>query len=398
MPAAQIQFSQTPTTTPAGQSALGYVTGVQVNFTDAAGAGATSWAWTIVGFPGPLSSPPTINNAATQTANISAGALTTDGVYIIKVVRTDPGPVVTTDVRFFAIGDADYNLVLPSAGQTGVMTNIGGSAAAQQAGWEGRADASTNVFVDAILRFLRSRLGRFVGLQQTVNFVSSSPSTVSITDGVDKPWRVISMTGTGLYTEELVSTGSPPQGKRFKYRVNMTAGSGNFVLHNGVGGSTILTLMPPPSGTTSYAFEAAFDGTNWTRTYVTGIDPLSLLRSQAFEAVAGLQTTVQTVATRIGSVRIDPTKFPANAQITFQAAIETTGPQVTVQLYNITDSGIVSGSVLTSTSLTTQFVVSSALTLPSAQKDYEVQMFIASGGGPSDHVDCTSARVILTWG
>src|SRR5574338_154701 len=122
MPAASIQFSQGMTTTPAGQSALGYVTGTQVNFTDAAGGGATSWQWTIVGFPAPLSSPPTINNATTQTANINAPTL--DGVYIIKLVRTDPGPVVTTDVRFFAIGDADYGLVLPSAGMTGNMTNI----------------------------------------------------------------------------------------------------------------------------------------------------------------------------------------------------------------------------------------------------------------------------------
>lgn len=394
MPAAQIQFSQGVTTTPAGQSALGYVTGTQVNFTDAAGAGATSWAWTIVGFPGPLGTAPVINNAATQTANINAP--TTDGVYIIKLVRTDPGPVVTTDVRFFAIGDADYGLVLPTAGMTGSMTNIGGSAAAQQAGWEGRADASTNVFLDAILRFVRASVGRFIGQQATVNFSSSSPSTVSITDGTDKPWRVINMTGSGAYTEELVTTGSPPQGKRFKYRINMTAGAGTFTLHNGVGGSVLLTLSAPPSGTMSYGCEVAFDGTNWTRLYVSALDPLVLTHSQSFDAVAGLQTTSQTVATRIGSVRIDPSKYPANAQITFQVAVDTTAPQVTVQLYNLTDSGIVSGSVLTSTSTTTAFLTSSALTLPNAQKDYEVQMFMAAGT-PSDHVDCTSARVVLTW-
>jgi hypothetical protein len=395
MPAAQIQFSQGITTTPAGQSALGYTTGVQVNFTDAAGAGAT-WAWTIVGFPGPLGSPPTVNNASTQTANISAGDLTTDGVYIIKLVRTDPGPVVTTDVRFFAIGDADYSLVLPSAGMTGPMTNIGGSAAAQQAGWEGRADASTNVFLDAVFRFLRSRVGRFLGLSSTVNFVAAGPSTVSITDGTSNPWRVINMTGTGVYTEELVTTGPPSTGKRFKYRVNMTAGAGNFVLHSGVGGAVIVSLPAPPSGTFSYGFEVGFDGTNWTRTYLAAIDPLVLPHSDDIEGVIGLQTTSQTVATRIGSFRLDPSKYPSNAQFIFQAVVDTTAPQVTIQLYNLTDSGIVAGSVLTSLATLSTTVTSGALTLPGSQKDYEVQMFMAAGG-TNDHVECTSARVTATW-
>lgn len=395
MPTAQIQFTQNAIPATAGQSVLGYVTGLQVDFTDASGGGATSWAWSCVGFPGPLGAVPTVNNSTTQTANISAGSLTTDGVYIIKLVRTD-GAVVTTDVRFFAIGDADYSLVLPSAGQTGAMTNIGGSAAAQQAGWEGRADASTNVFLDAILRFLRSRVGRFLGLQQTVNFSSGSPSTVSVTDGTDKPWRILNLTGAGAYTEELVTTGSPPQGKRFKYRVNITAGAGTFTLKSGVGGTTLFTLTAPPSGTFSYAFEVGYDGTAWQRTYFAMIDPLAISKTAVIDGCAGLQTTSLTVATRIGSFRVDPTKYPSNAQIIFQAAVDTTAPQVTVQLYNLTDSGIVASSVLTSSSTTTAILTSAALTLPSAQKDYEVQMFMAAGG-TTDHVECTSARLIFTW-
>jgi hypothetical protein len=204
------------------------------------------------------------------------------------------------------------------------------------------------------------------------------------------------MTGSGAYTEELVVTGSPPQGKRFKYRVNMTAGAGTFTLKSGVGGTTLFTLTAPPSGTFSYGFEVAFDGSAWQRTYFSMIDPLSIMKTAVVDGVAGLQTTPLTVPTRIGSFRLDPSKYPSNAQIVFQAAVDTTAPQVTIQLYNLTDSGIVSGSVLTSSSPTTAILTSAALTLPSSQKDYEVQMFMAAGA-TTDHVDCTSARVILTW-
>ena len=394
MPTAQIQFSQGATTTTAGQSAIGYVTGTTVNFTDAAGAGATAWQWSIVGFPGPLGSAPSITNATTQTASLTP---TTDGVYVIKLARTD-GAVVTTDVRFFAIADADYGLVLPSSGMTGNMTNVGGSSAAQQAGWQGRADASTNIFADATFRFLRSRIGRFVGLHASVSFSSSSPSTVTVTDGTDKPWRLLSLTGSAVYTEQLDKT-APTEGKHFRYNVSLTAGAGGFILLNGVSGTTLLTLSAPPNGTITYSFDVIFDGTNWTLNRISYADPLALTKSREFQAVAGLQTTAQTTATRIGSVRIDPTKFPSNAQVTFQVALDvTSGMTATCQLYNVTDGGIVSSSALTSTSTTTQVVTSGALTLPSAQKDYEVQLFISSGTpGVNDHVDCTSAKVILTW-
>jgi len=393
MPQATIQITQGLNIGGDGQSVLGLVTGVSVILTDAAGGGATSWAWTIISWPAPLSSPPTVNNSSLQVANATP---TLDGVYLVHLIRTDPGPVVTTDTRFFGIGDTDYGIVLPSAGMTGAMTNIGGSAAAQRTGWEGGADGGANVFLDFLFRFLRSRVGRFIGLEQTVNFTSSSPSTVTITDDVDKPWRTLNLTGTGLYSEQIDSTGVPT-GKRFKYKINLTTGSGGFALLNGIAGPTILALVAPPNGTVSYEVETAFDGTNWQVLRVGTPDPLGLPKFKEFNGVSGLQSTSQTVATRIGSFRLDPSKFPANAQITFQVAVDTTAPQLTVQLYNLTDSGIVAGSVLTSTSTTTAFLTSGALTLPSALKDYEVQLFMDSGA-PTDHVECTSAKVILTWG
>jgi hypothetical protein len=396
MPAASIQFSQTGSPTGgAGNSVIGYLNNTNVVFTDTAGGGATSWAWSIVSWPGPLSSPPTVNNSTTQTANATP---TTDGVYIVQVIRTDPGPVVTTDTKFFAIGDADYGYYIPSPGQTGNMTNVAPSpTAAQAAGWWGRADGN-NVWIDAILRFLRSGIGRYTGQQATVNFAGSSTTTVTVVDGVDKPYRLLNLTGTGLYVSQIANTSPVPlQGKRFQYLVKLTAGSGGFNVLNGVAGPVILALVAPPSGTLAYNVEVIFDGTNWFVSKVALTDPLAIVKVEKFYGVAGLQTTNQTVATRIGAMRVDPTKYPANAQVTFQVMLDTTGPQATIQLYNLTDSGIVAGSVLTTTSTTTVTLTSGALTIPNAVKDYEVQLFMAAGIS-SDHVDCTRADLRLTWG
>jgi hypothetical protein len=399
MPSAQIQFSQGLTTTTAGQSALGYVTGTQVNFTDAAGAGATSWSWSIVGWPGPLSSAPTINNPTSQTANINAPTL--DGVYVIKLVRTDSGPVVTTDVKFFAIADT-YGYVLPSAGMTGNMTNIGGSSAAQNAGWEGSQAASTNVFVDGLLRFLRATVGRFVGLPVTVNFTGSGASTVTIVDGTDYPWRNLNLTGTGLYQEQIASTSPTPQsGKRFKYKIGLTAGCGGFNLLNGVGGSIILSLSAPPNGTTYYSVEVAFDGTNWDVLDVGRTDPLTVATSIELPLVAGVQVNSTTTYQRIGNRQINPTVYPANAQATFNAVLVTTSASVAavIQLYNVTDGNVVTSSPTfpLSSSALTPTLVTATLTLPSASKLYEVQLKMGSVSG-SNAVTCSYASVVITWG
>lgn len=392
MPAAQIQFSQGGNTPAAGQSALGFLTTSPVTLFDAAGGGATSWAWSIVGFPGPLGSVPVITGASSQTATVTPP---TDGIYIVKLVRVD-GIVTTTDVRFFGVADLDYGHYLPSAGMTGNMTNIGGSTAAQQAGWEGRQDATTNVFLDAILRFLRGSVGRFVGKVATVNFSSGTPTTVTLVDGTDKPYRILNLTGSGLYTQEL-STAGASEGKRFKFTVNLTAGAGGFTLVNGIGGSTLFALTAPPSGTHAWSFEAVFDGTNWTVHRISAVDPKAIPGTMEIPIVTGLQATSQIVYTRIGNLRIDPSKFPANTQITFQAIVEATaGKTAQILLYNLTDGGPVAGTPLSSSSVTPA-VVSATVTLPGSQKDYEVQLLMTTAGTSSDHVDCTSAKLILTW-
>lgn len=397
MPQAQIQFSQGLTTTPAGQSAIGYVTGTQVNFTDAAGAGATSWSWSIVSWPGPLASPPTVNNPTTQTANTTP---TLDGVYIVQVTRTDPGPVVTTDTKFFAIGDADYGFIIPSAGQTGNMTNVGGLGAAQKAGWWGRQDGN-NIWIDALLRFLRSRIGRFMGLPATVNFSSSSPSTVTVVDGVDEPWRTLNLTGTGLYTEQLSVSPPPPLGKMFRYRINLTTGAGGFQLKTGVGGPVIGTLTAPPNGTFSYNLEATFDGASWDIERSGVVDTLSLTKRYHFDIVAGVQSNNTTTFQRAGNRQIDPTLYPTNAQAVFSAIVTTTSVSVPVviQLYDLTAGGVVTSSPVFPIQSTSQTptLLQTTLTLPAASHLYEVQ-FKMGAVSATDNVSVSYAAVTLIWG
>jgi hypothetical protein len=115
------------------------------------------------------------------------------------------------------------------------------------------------------------------------------------------------------------------------------------------------------------------------------------------ELIAGSRSTDQTIFTRLGSGRIDPSKFPANAQIKFQAEIEATvGKTAEIQLYNTTDSGFI-GTPL-STSAQTPTSVEQVITIPSSLKTYEVVMRMTTSGGPTDRVTCTNARIVLTWG
>jgi len=150
---ATCQFTQGAIVGGNGQSVVGFVVSSVVTMTDAGGNAAnTTWQWTIISWPGPLSGPPPITNATTRVATVTP---TLDGVYIVRLTRVE-NTVTTIDIKFFGVIDAD-GLILPSAGQTGAMTNVGGSPLlAQAAGWMGRLDASTDLFVDAYLRFLKA--------------------------------------------------------------------------------------------------------------------------------------------------------------------------------------------------------------------------------------------------
>ena len=276
MGVATIHFTQGGTDAGSGQSALGFTSGAVVTMTDDGGAGATSYAWSIINWPAPLSSPPTITNGSSQVATVTP---TQDGVYLVQLTRVESG-VTTVDTRFFGILDTD-GFQLPVAGMTGNISNVGASPTlAKAAGWMGRADASTNTLLDAYLR--------------------------------------------------------------------------------------------------------------WTKK--------AAKNAQAFPVVSGAQSHNLATFRRIGTLQIDPTKYPGYAQAKFQAIIEASGSKTAeIQLYNTTDGGIVSGSVLDVTS-NSPTLVDATVTLPSSLKAYEAQLRMTTVSSPNtDSVICTCARILLAW-
>lgn len=388
---ATIQITQGVSVGGNGESILGFDPSVVVTLTDAGGAGATSYLWEIISFPGPLAAPPTITNSTSQVATVTP---VTDGIYVVRLTRDDPGDGVSTMVRFFGVKDDD-GFHIPSAGMTGNMSNVGGSAAAQAAGWMGRVSGSTNTLLDAIVRRFRARIGRYFGKKETVSHSSSSPATETVVDGTNKPYRILTLTGTGAFTSEL-SLANVEEGKVFRYQVALSSGAGSFTLNSGIAGTTILTLTAPPSGTFTYTFEAYYDGTAWVVASLRVVDAKAIIKKAELPLVAGLQDNDTATFKRIGAVQVDPSLFPSNIQVKFEGIIETTTNTVELRLFNVTDAAVVSGSTLSSTS-TSADAQEATVTLPSALKLYEAQLRITPVGGPGDTATCTGAKLVLTW-
>jgi hypothetical protein len=391
---ATIQMTQGAVVGGSGESVLGFDSTTTITLTDDGGPAAISHQWEILSWPGPDAAAPTITNPTSQIATIVPSPSLTDGLYVVKLTRTEAGPTVTTDVRFFGVEDAD-GLSLPVAGVNRNMANVGGSVAAQNAGWFGNEGAGTNVLLDAFLRLRRAREGGFIGKTDTVSHSVGTPASESVVVGTNNNLRLLGLTGAGTFTSEISVTGAEA-GRVFRYLVSLTTGAGDFILKSGIGGSTILTLSAPPSGTVVYAVNASYDGSSWVIQGVSLAEGSAVYRRDAFDLVAGLQENELDTFKRIGSLTIDPSRYPANTVITFQAVIETTVNSVECRLYNITDGGVVAGSTLTSTS-TSSDLKEAAVTLPSAGKLYEVQLRITPVGGVGDRSACSSARLLFTW-
>jgi hypothetical protein len=239
-----------------------------VTLRDAKGYGAIAWQWEVISAPGPVGTFPAITNDGAKDAFVTPS---TDGVYVVRVTRTDIGGE-SVDTQAFAVLDGEGH-ALPSAGLGGSLINT--SDEALVASWIGRADAQTDFFFDAYLRWLKE----------------------------------------------------------------------------------------------------------------------ALKNSQTFEILSGLQKTDSTSFVGVGAVRLNESNFPSYTVATFQAVFEVaSGYTAEVRLYNLTDDTTVSGSVLSTTS-TSSVVLEGTLTLPSGQKDYEVQLRVTAGGG---FATCTGARIILT--
>lgn len=394
---ATIQITQGAIVGGNGESVVGLDTTTTVTLTDAGGAGATSYLWEIISFPAPDASAPSITDSNLQVATVPApGGAFTDGVYLVRLTRDDPGDGISTDVKFFAVEDLD-GISLPSPGQNRNNSNVGGSAAAQEAGWFGSVAGGTNVFLDAFLRLRRLREGRFFGTVGTFSHTLGTPVVDNYQWGLSLPLQELALTGAGTYTANLVTTGAE-SGAVFRFQVSITAGAGDFAVTD-AGGPTIFSVAAPPSGTIRHEVIAYYDGTDWLLASAQTVSPalLSLLNEKEFLAVAGVQSSSEATYQRAGTVRVDPTLLPSNAQMSFEASFDTTdaGNAALVQLYNVTDAVVV-GSAFSTTSTTNQ-TQSAVVTLPAGLRDYEVQVRLTSAD-PAERATVTRAAIVGRWG
>lgn len=374
-----------------GQSAIGFVPSVPVMMTDDGGPGATSWLWEIFNWPATLATAPVISLSTAQIAYVTP---VPDGAYLIKLTRRDGG-IITTDTRFFAVADSE-GLSLPTAGITGNMANIGASPLlAQAAGWMGRADAGTNVMLDAYLRWLKGHMGAYTGKAAARSSGGASPVTTTLVVGTDPPFQTLTITGSGAYTFEMSAAGAT-QGDAFWFRIDTSAGAGSVLLKSGIGGSTILTLPAPPAGMFSYYVSVSYDS-GWKVIDVTTPDLSAMPQTVEIPGVSGIQQTALQVFTRIGTLRVDPSKYPTSVKAYFWAFLEVTaGMEAQCQLVNLTDGGPVASSQLVGDQEVSTYY-EAAVTLPSGARDYEVQLLMTAVGLETDQVGCSNAGIKLVW-
>jgi len=142
--------------------------------------------------------------------------------------------------------------------------------------------------------------------------------------------------------------------------------------------------------------------------------PRVLFQVDERTGIAGIQSTKEVAWEGHGGLRFDPALFfPGGAgitrTITFIAMLETTDDttplEAKARLYNLTDGGEVTGSILTSDSLTPEMVESSALVpgsgnFKSTEAEYEVQLMLDDtygSPGASDLITCKRAAIRVVW-
>lgn len=394
---ANIQLTQGAIVGGTSESILGLDSTTAITLTDDGGAGANSYLWEVISFPATDAAAPVITNDTSEVATITPAPGLTDGTYLVRLTRDDPGDGVSTDVRWFAVEDDD-GLSLPSPGVNRNNSNVGGASAAQEAGWFGSTAGSTNVLLDAFLRLRKTREGKYVGKSTTATHTSGPLVTVLYTYDSSDPYQDLTLaaSGTGNYQADLDLVGAE-DGAVFRFLLTYNALAGSFLLRNGSGGSAFLTLTAPPSGAVTYEIIARFNGTAWVLKQISLLSDLLVPRSQDFLIVSGVQDTSEDTFTRAGTLRLNPALYPSSAVATFEAHFDTTdaGNDAEVRLFNTTDVVVVASSTF-STSLTTTDVQSATVTLPGSQKDYEVQVRLTVAD-PAERATVTHARITLTW-
>jgi len=116
----------------------------------------------------------------------------------------------------------------------------------------------------------------------------------------------------------------------------------------------------------------------------------------------GQTNTASTTFVTAATFEFDPTTITAangTRTIKLRVIVETTGPQMTLQLFNVTSASVVSGSTITTSSTVPTLLVTGDISanLTNGAAVYQVQILMASGGSPSDRVTLDMATLRVDW-
>jgi hypothetical protein len=161
-----------------------------------------------------------------------------------------------------------------------------------------------------------------------------------------------------------------------------------------------------------YTLSGGIDNANWIDANLgIGGSKLPVLKGgntaneMYFDLLSGSAAVNDTTFTVLGATRFDLTLLSGvgtgSRVVGLQALLETTGPTAYIQLYDFTYHTVVTGSEFNTSSLTPYLIVSGDLTAglhpPGSPAIYQIQVKMASGGGPGDRVTCTMARLVAAW-
>lgn len=232
------------------------------------------------------------------------------------------------------------------------------------------------------------------------------PSSQDVSPGSDVFFYVSgSISGSGAYDKKTVFGGD------VRVSGTLAVGTGSvYVTSNDIQfGNSTTKIEKDGSGNLKFYDASNASGKTLTSMGGGGISALPPSELCFFAGVFSVATNSTT--RRVGSRKINMASYPAtigtlSRTVKFFATIEATTvtTTATIRLKDVTNNVTVTGTQLTTTSTTASEVSSAALTVGSSSGNirsdsaamYEVQLEM-TGGGVSDSVTCTDARVIISY-
>lgn len=200
-----------------------------------------------------------------------------------------------------------------------------------------------------------------------------------------------------------VNTPNPfPTSPQFRLLLGSSSSTAEIVLVTAVSVNTF-TIVRAQEGTTAQAWGNTTPVTHVLTAGAVNQQKTDVLASTpSFPFYTVLPNTGSTTFVNAGTLEFNPsalTPAATSKTITLRAYAHTTGPQMTIQLFNLTAASVVTGSTLTTTSTVPVLLTTGDLTanLSAGLATYQVQILIASGGTASDQVSLDAASLKVTW-